>query len=382
MAQEFIKPPVEIRYREELEELKNTDEGKRPENWQMSPRAVRTFILGSQRPIVHEGKEYIIGKKYFGNDALVERCIVTLAGNRGLMLVGEPGTAKTMLSELLSAAISGVSTNTIQGTAGTTEDMIKYSWNYALLLAKGPGREALVPSPLYVGMEKGILTRFEEITRTPAEIQDSLISVLSDKVLNVPELGDNGFLFAKPGFNVIGTANTRDKGVNEMSSALKRRFNFETVMPVREAAMEKRIIINEVNKLAQENHIDVRADENVAEILASTYHELREGVSSYGHRIDKPSAVMSTAEAVSVYYQAMITGYYYGDGTLSMDSLVQNLVGAVAKENMEGRRSGEGGRSGDDLEKVKEYFNTVIRDKSSKEGGLWKEYYEARKWLR
>ena len=382
MAQEFIKPPVEIRYREELEALKNTDEGKRPENWQMSPKAVRTFILGSQRPIVHEGKEYIIGKKYFGNDALVERCIVTLAGNRGLMLVGEPGTAKTMLSELLSAAISGVSTNTIQGTAGTTEDMIKYSWNYAMLLAKGPGREALVPSPLYVGMEKGILTRFEEITRTPAEIQDSLISVLSDKVLNVPELGDNGFLFAKPGFNVIGTANTRDKGVNEMSSALKRRFNFETVMPVREAAMEKRIIINEVNKLAQENHIDVRADENVAEILASTYHELREGVSSYGHRIDKPSAVMSTAEAVSVYYQAMITGYYYGDGTLSMDSLVQNLVGAVAKENMEGRRSGEGGRSGDDLEKVKEYFNTVIRDKSSKEGGLWKEYYEARKWLR
>lgn len=382
MAQEFIKPPVEIRYREELEALKNTDEGKKPENWQMSPKAVRTFILGSQRPIVHEGKEYIIGKKYFGNDALVERCIVTLAGNRGLMLVGEPGTAKTMLSELLSAAISGVSTNTIQGTAGTTEDMIKYSWNYALLLAKGPGREALVPSPLYVGMEKGILTRFEEITRTPAEIQDSLISVLSDKVLNVPELGDNGFLFAKPGFNVIGTANTRDKGVNEMSSALKRRFNFETVMPVREAAMEKRIIINEVNKLAQENHIDVRADENVAEILASTYHELREGVSSYGHRIDKPSAVMSTAEAVSVYYQAMITGYYYGDGTLSMDSLVQNLVGAVAKENMEGRRSGEGGRSGDDLEKVKEYFNTVIRDKSSKEGGLWKEYYEARKWLR
>lgn len=54
MAQEFIKPPVEIRYREELEALKNTDEGKRPENWQMSPKAVRTFILGSQRPIVHE----------------------------------------------------------------------------------------------------------------------------------------------------------------------------------------------------------------------------------------------------------------------------------------------------------------------------------------
>ena len=142
--QESIKPPVEVRYKEELLALQNTDTGRRPENWRMSPMAVRTFILGSAKPVQYEGKEYNIEKKYFGNDALVERCIVTLAGNRGLMLVGEPGTAKTMLSELLSAAISGVSTNTIQGTAGTTEDMIKYSWNYALLLAKGPSREALV----------------------------------------------------------------------------------------------------------------------------------------------------------------------------------------------------------------------------------------------
>lgn len=368
--QETIKPPVEERYKEELEALRGTDTGRVPENWKMSPKAVRTFILGSPKPIEYNGKEYKIEKKYFGNDALVERCIVTLAGNRGLMLVGEPGTAKTMLSELLSAAISGVSTNTIQGTAGTTEDMIKYSWNYALLLAKGPSREALVPSPLYVGMERGILTRFEEITRTPAEIQDSLISVLSDKVLNVPELGDDGFLFARQGFNVIGTANTRDKGVNEMSSALKRRFNFETVMPVREASMEKQIILNEVAKLADENNIKMEADEDVAELLASTYHELREGVSSMGHRIDKPVSVMSTAEAVSVYYQTMLTGYYYGDSRMSVDCLVQNLVGAVSKENKE------------DLEKVKGYFNTVIKDKSAKEGGLWKEYYEARKWLK
>ncbi len=368
--QESIKPPVEVRYKEELEALRNTDTGRRPENWRMSPMAVRTFILGSANPIEYKGKEYKIEKKYFGNNALVERCIVTLAGNRGLMLVGEPGTAKTMLSELLSAAISGVSTNTIQGTAGTTEDMIKYSWNYALLLAKGPSREALVPAPLYVGMEKGILTRFEEITRTPAEIQDSLISVLSDKVLNVPELGDDGFLFARQGFNVIGTANTRDKGVNEMSSALKRRFNFETVMPVREVSLEKQIILNEVTKLADESGVKMEADEDVAELLASTYHELREGVSSYGHRIDKPSAVMSTAEAVSVYYQTMLTGYYYGNSRINVDCLVQNLVGAISKENK------------DDLDKVKGYFNTVIRDKSNKEGGLWKEFYEAKKWLK
>ncbi|MEY8521952.1 AAA family ATPase [Lachnospiraceae bacterium 38-10] len=367
---ESIKPPVEIRYQKELMALEAADTAKKPQNWRLSPQAVRTFILGSSKPLTYQGESISIRKKYFGNDALIERCIVTLAGNRGLMLVGEPGTAKTMLSEFLSAAISGVSTNTIQGTAGTTEDMIKYSWNYALLLAKGPSREALVPSPLYVGMERGILTRFEEITRTPAEIQDSLISVLSDKVLNVPELGDDGFLFAKPGFNVIGTANTRDKGVNEMSSALKRRFNFETVMPVREVSLEKQIILNEVGELAKENGIDMTPDEEAAELLASTYHELREGISSYGHRIDKPSAVMSTAEAVSVCYQTMISGYYYGDGSMDMDCLVQNLVGAVSKENK------------DDLQKVKEYFSTVIKDKSSKEGGLWKKYYEARKWLK
>lgn len=365
-----IKPPVEVRYKKELEALQALDTGRRPMNWKLSPKAVRTFILGSKEPLCWDGEELVIQKKYLGNDALVERCIITLAGNRGLMLVGEPGTAKTMLSELLSAAISGTSTNTIQGTAGTTEDMIKYSWNYALLLAKGPVREALVPSPLYVGMERGILTRFEEITRTPAEIQDSLISVLSDKVLNVPELGEEGLLFARAGFNVIGTANTRDKGVNEMSSALKRRFNFETVMPVRDVALEKQIIVNEVKALARESQISMPVDEDVAELLASTYHELREGVSSMGHRIDRPSAVMSTAEAVSVYYQTMMTAYYYGESRMDLGCLVQNLVGAVQKENKE------------DLEKLRSYFQTVVRDKGGKEGSLWNSYYEARKYLR
>ena len=365
-----IRPPVEARYEKELLALAASDAGARPLNWKLSPRAVRDFILGSRKPLSYNGEEIAIHKKYLGNDALVERCIITLAGNRGLMLVGEPGTAKTMLSELLAAAISGTSTNTIQGTAGTTEDMIKYSWNYALLLAKGPTREALVPSPLYVGMEQGILTRFEEFTRTPAEIQDSLISVLSDKVLNVPELGEDGLLFARPGFNVIGTANTRDKGVNEMSSALKRRFNFETVLPVRDAAMEKQIIIHEVQSLADASRIGMPVDEDVAELLAATYHELREGVSSMGHRIDRPAAVMSTAEAVSVYYQTMMTAWYYGGQEMDLGCLVQNLVGAVRKEN------------GEDLEKVRSYFQTVVRDRGEKEGGLWNRYYEARKYLK
>ena len=159
MEVKILKPTMEMKYAEKLEALKSTDTGKKPENWLMSPKAVRTFILGSDKAIEHNGKKIKITKKFYGDDSLVERSIITLAGNRGLMLVGDPGTAKTMLSELLSAAICGTSTNTIQGTAGTTEDMIKYSWNYAMLLAKGPVREALVPAPLYIGMKEGMITQ-------------------------------------------------------------------------------------------------------------------------------------------------------------------------------------------------------------------------------
>lgn len=366
----MMKPPVEVFYAKELEALHKNDKGNKPENWKLSPKAVRTFILGSEKPIDLNGEKITINKKFYGDDTLIERCIVTLAGNRGLMLVGEPGTAKTMLSELLSAAICGISTNTIQGTAGTTEDMIKYSWNYALLLAKGPVKEALVAAPLYVGMGKGIITRCEEITRCPAEVQDSLISVMSDKVLSIPEFGDEGFLFAKPGFNIIATANTRDRGVNEMSSALKRRFNFETIFPVHDVTLEARIIEGESSRLLEGSGIDIDIQRDVVEILAATFHELREGISCDGSRIEKPGAVMSTAEAVSVYYQSAMNSYYYGNGKISMDSVVQNLLGAVIKENR------------DDLERIKSYFNTVIKNKGINEGGLWKDYYAARTWLK
>lgn len=369
MEQNLIKPPVEIRYADELQALKASDTGRRPENWQLSPKAVRTFILGGTVS-APDGQKTEISRKFYGNDALVERCIITLAGNRGLMLVGEPGTAKTMLSELLSAAICGKSTNTVQGTAGTTEDMIKYSWNYALLLSKGPCREALVPAPLLTGMEEGIFARFEEITRTPAEIQDSLISVMSDQILNIPELGDEGLVFARPGFNIIGTANTRDKGVNEMSGALKRRFNFETVAPVRDVKLEKQIIIREATDLAKAGRIDCPVDKDVAELLAITYHELREGMTAEGTMVDKPAAVMSTAEAVSVYFQTLCHAWYYGNGSMELPVLTENLLGAVCKENM------------DDLEKLKGYFHTAVKAKSKQEGGIWKAYYETAGFLK
>lgn len=370
MEKKILKPTMEMKYALELEALRANDTGKRPANWLLSPQGVRTFILGSNEAIEYNGKKIKISKKFYGDDSLVERCIITLAGNRGLMLIGDPGTAKTMLSELLSSAICGISTNTVQGSAGTTEDMIKYSWNYAMLLAKGPVREALIPAPLYTGMKEGIITRFEEITRCPLEIQDSLISVLSDKVLNIPEFKEEPVLYAKQGFNIIATANTRDKGINEMSSALKRRFNFETVLPVSSVSIEAKIIEQECEKMFEDAGVEMEIEHNIVELLATVFRELREGITYENIKVDTPSSVMSTAEAVSVYFQTAMDMYYYGDSKITGEKLMENIKGAVIKENK------------DDLAKLKSYINSVVKKRAENEGGLWIEFYEAGKRLR
>ncbi len=354
------RPAAEALYAAELERLAREDaRAPRPGGWRLAPSSVLRFILGDEKAG--------IAPKFVGSRAFLERCIVALATNRGLMLIGEPGTAKSYLSELLAAAISGDSTLIIQGSAGTTEDNIKYSWNYALLLAEGPSTRSMVAAPLYRGMDQGRLVRFEEITRCPVEIQDTLLSVLSDRVLPIPELDDeHRTLYARVGFNIIATANTRDRGVNEMSAALKRRFNFETVPPISDLKHEMALVQRETDRLLQRAQVPVSMKPDMTELLVTTFHELRNGKTGDGKALEPLSSVMSTAEAVSVGYAAGIHAYYYAGGAVTPEHLVQSLIGTAIKDAPE------------DLKKLQHYFNHVVR---SRRGDAWKAYFEARKHL-
>jgi len=369
-----LRPPCEILFAEELAALKAHDSGKKPAGWHLSPKSVRMFIVGSdEKSLNHEWvgnrRSTVIRRKFYGDDALIDRCIVTLLGNRGLLLVGEPGTAKSMLSELLSAAVSGVSTLTIQGTAGTTEDQIKYSWNYAMLLAEGPKPGALVPSPLYTAMKVGSIVRFEEVTRCQPEIQDCLISIMSDKVLHVPELrGADSVLFAEKGFNVLATANIRDRGVHEMSSALKRRFNFETVNPISDRKLETKLVTEQTETLLREAQVPVACPPDVMEVLVSTFQDLRSGSSGDGTVVERPSTVMSTAEAVAVGFSAGLEAHYFGNGELEGGHIARQLLGTVLKDNP------------DDAKKLRQYFDVVVKAKAKK-NRAWQSYWEARKFL-
>jgi MoxR-like ATPase len=350
------RPPAEVTHASELEALAKSDEGPRPPGWRLSPIAVRAFILGDPKRNVR--------RKFVGNPSLVDRAMVALATNRGLMLVGEPGTAKSLLSELLSAAISGRSTLTIQGSAGTTDDQIKYSWNYALLLAEGPTPRALVPAPLYVGMKEGAVVRFEEVTRCPLEIQDSLLAALSDRVLAIPEMqGPEGMLFAQDGFNVIATANTRDLGVNEMSAALKRRFNFETVFPIPDFEVEMDLVREESARLLERSGVPRTISDDVLELLVTTFRELRAGKTKDGQAMDRLSVSMSTAEAVSVAHAMGVRSHYLAGRDASPEDLVECIAGAAIKTDAE------------DVARLRRYFEQRV---AKAPGPHWRAYYEAR----
>lgn len=371
-----IRLPVEQRCAEELEALRQNDRDPRPPGWALSPRAVERFVLGSPEPLEYEApdggtRRVTIPRKFYGHDVLVQRAIVTLASDRGLMLVGEPGTAKSYLSEHLAAAISGGSLLTIQGSAGLTEDQIKYAWNYAMLLAEGPSKRALVPAPLYLGVRDGRIVRFEEITRAPHEVQDTLLSVMSEKVLVVPELpGDEGVLLARPGFNVIATANTRDRGVNEMSAALKRRFNFETVPPVGEIEEEIRIVREQVSAMLRGGAAEgTELGDDVLELLVTTFHEIRSGRTVDGVQVDRTSSVLSTAEAVSVGYDAALFASFFGAGRVEPEHVVLHLPGTAVKDHPE------------DLAVLRNYWEVAVKPRASREIGAWKAWWQARKHL-
>lgn len=366
MAQ-VLRAPAEARFEDELSALRENDPGPRPPGWRLSPRAVRMFVVGSEGERFEvDGREVEITRKLFGDDPLVERAIVTLMSQRGLLLVGEPGTAKSMLSELLAAAISGDSTLTIQGSASTYDEQIKYGWNYAKLLAEGPSMGALVKGPLYRGMSEGKIVRFEEVTRCQPEIQDGLIPVMSDKILFVPELeGDAGQVLAAPGFNVVATANLRDRGVHEMSSALKRRFNFETVLPIADREQELSLVLRETRAALADAQAPAEVDADVLSLLVTTFQDLRTGQTTDGVVVDRPASVMSTAEMVNVGVAAAMEAAYFGDGKLAPGHLAKHLRGAVSL-----------GQADDD-KKLDAYFEAVVGARAVEHAG-WRAFLEGR----
>lgn len=355
---------AEQQFADELEFLAQWDTGPRPPGWQLTPRAVVAFIMGGEDLRAGRSRR-TISPKYVGDPALIERCVVTLAGSRGLMLVGEPGTAKSTLSELLSAAICGTSELVVQGTAGTTEDQLRYGWNYAMLLGHGPTEDALVPSPVMRAMETGRIARIEEITRCLPEVQDSLVSVLSERRIAVPELGDTSVAAAE-GFGLIGTANLRDRGVSEMSAALKRRFSFETVLPIADFDAEVALVLAQTKRALQAAQIDTPVDEAVVEVLVTAFRDLRSGISREGWPVEKPTTVLSTAEAVSVSTAvALATAYFPSHGS-GVEDLTGHLLGVVRKDDPA------------DADRLRGYWDAVVRRRAEDGSAPWRALWDRR----
>ncbi len=314
-----------------------------------------TYLLGGK---LDDG--FAIEPKYFGNRRLIEVAVATLVTDRALLLVGVPGTAKTWVSEHLAAAISGDSTLLVQGTAGMAEESLRYGWNYAQLLAKGPSAEAMVPSPVMRAMQEGKIARVEELTRIPSDVQDALITVLSEKALPIPEL--NSEVQAVSGFNVIATANDRDKGVNELSSALRRRFN-TVIMPLPETLeAEVEIVKNRVEKIGERLALPSQvAPIQEIQRLVTIFRELRSGKTEDNkQKLKSPSSTLSTAEAISVINNGQALAAHFGDGKLGAKDIAASLSGAIIKD------------SNTDKKVWEEYLETVVKHRKE-----WRDLYEA-----
>lgn len=357
--QKVQRLPAEQLFQHELNALIAAERDAVPTGWRMSPRSVRTYICGGR------SGNTPITPKYIGSERLVEIAISTLVTDRALLLIGEPGTAKSWLSEHLCAAINGDSTKVVQGTAGTTEEQIRYSWNYAMLIAQGPSPAAMLKSPVYRAMETGTVARLEEISRCASEVQDALISILSEKRISVPELGVE--VPAQKGFSLIATANTRDKGVNEMSAALKRRFNIVVLPAPASLEAEMDIVRTRVEQLA--GSLDLNAAlpaGEVVEKVCTIFRELRSGQTLDGaQKLKPPTGVLSTAEAISLLANSMALAGSFGDGRITDGDLAAGLQGAVVKdEDKDGLA-------------WKEYLEHIMK----KRGGLWAGLYRECKEL-
>ncbi|MCO5185099.1 MAG: AAA family ATPase [Anaerolineae bacterium] len=351
----ILRAHAEQQYAIELDALARSDQRLRPPNWRLSPWAVATYLLGGT---LDDGFE--ITPKYIGNGRLIEIAIATLTTDRALLLMGIPGTGKTWVSEHLAAAISGDSTLLVQGTAGTAEEAIRYGWNYASLIARGPSEDALVHSPVMRAMQNGQIARVEELTRIPADVQDALITILSEKLLPIPEL--NTEVQAVQGFNVIATANDRDRGVNDLSSALKRRFN-TVVLPLPASADEEvRIVSKRVAEMGSALALPVEtpALDEIRRVV-TIFRELRSGLTTDGKsRLKSPSSTLSTAEAISVVNSGLALAAHFGDGMLNAQDLAAGLTGAVVKDPVH------------DQVIWREYLETVVRDRDD-----WADLYRA-----
>ncbi len=361
-----LREPAEVRYQEQLEALAQAFPDDRPESWRLSPRAVLTYVLGGERVTakVNGSKRTVeISRKFYGDESIVERAIVTLASERALLLVGEPGTGKSWLSEHLAAAISGDSTLTIQGTAGTTEEHIKYSWNIARVIAEGPTPENLIPAPTMVAMRQGSLLRFEEITRCVPAVQDALVSILSDKAIAIPELPEANMVWARPGFNVIATANTRDQGVNELSAALKRRFNYVYIPIVADARTEVEIVQKRAGELLERYRLPTQVPPPVIDLITTVFREIRAGRSDEGVSLKQPSTTLSTAEAIGVALESALRANFFGAQTVGGADIARNIVGSIVKEDLS------------DLETLKEYATLVAKKRAAK-NREWDAFYK------
>ncbi|WP_433611920.1 ATP-binding protein [Dactylosporangium sp. CA-139114] len=355
VAETVQRRHAEDEFAAELVALAAGDERPRPPGWRLSPSAVVTYLLGGEA-----GDGTAITPKYVGPRRLMEVAVATLATDRALLLLGVPGTAKTWVSEHLAAAISGDSTLLVQGTAGTPEEAIRYGWNYARLLAEGPSRAALVPSPVLRAMADGRIARIEELTRVPSDVQDTLITILSEKTLPVPELGQE--VQARKGFNVIATANDRDRGVNELSSALRRRFN-TVVLPVPAGVEEEVDIVARrvaaLGKALELPELPPAADE--IRRVVTVFRELRNGVTEDGRtKLKSPSGTLSTAEAISVVTNGMALAAHFGDGVLRAGDVAAGILGAVVKDPVS------------DQVVWQEYLETVVREREG-----WRDFYRA-----